>query len=167
MPKDSTPRIPVSVEDARQAAADYFGFTASVNIRVQNGKVFEIPNPGLLNDDQQERWEQLQFELESCDREPDITIPEQKLDDGTVMPARTFPGDLIMPYRKNGELIKPPYAVQLAKALWGEEGYAEYKANGGIANQISIEWARMNKSYQERVSEDPKSAGGISEVPSI
>jgi hypothetical protein len=167
MAKDSTPRIPVSVEEAKAQAADYFGFTASTYIRVDSGKVFEIPNPGLLDDDQQERWEQLQFDLESCDREPEIVIPEQKLDDGTVLPSRTLPGDLIMPYRKDGELLKPPYAVRLAQALFGEDGYREYKGGGGIANQISVEWARMNKQYQERVEQDPKSAGSVSAVETV
>lgn len=167
MPKDSTPRIPVSVSEAKEQAAEYFGFTASTYIRVDSGKVFEIPNPGLLDDDQQERWEQLQFDLEGCDREPDIEIPEQKLDDGSVLAARTLPGNPIMPYRKDGQLLKPPYAVRLAIALFGEEGQKEYKAGGGIANQISVEWARMNKEYQERVERDPKSAGSVSAVEAV
>lgn len=167
MAKESSPRIPVSVAEAKEQAAEYFGFTASTYVRVDSGKVFEIPNPGLLDDDQQERWEQLQFDLESCDREPEITIPEQKLEDGSVLPARVLPGDLIMPYRKGGQLLKPPYSVRLAVALFGEDGYKEYKSGGGIANQISVEWARMNKQYSERVSGDSKSSGSLSEVADI
>lgn len=167
MAKDSTPRIPVSVEEAKLQAAEYFGFTASTYIRVDNGKVFEIPNPGLLDDDQQERWEQLQFDLESCDREPEIQIPEQKLEDGSVLPARTLTGDLIMPYRKEGQLLKPPYSVRLAISLFGEEGYKDYKSGGGIANQISVEWARMNKEYSERVQRDPKSAGSVPALEAV
>lgn len=152
-------KIPVSAKEAREQAAEYFGFTASTYIQVEGGKVFEIPNPGLLNDDQQERFDELQFELEQCDKEPDIEIPEQVLEDGTKIPARTLPGEPLTPYRKNGELLKPPYAVRLAIALFGEDGYREYKAGGGIANQITIEWARMNKEYEERVKSDSKSVG--------
>lgn len=161
------PRTPVSVEEAKQQAAEYFGFTASSQIRVSNGKVFEIPNPGLMNDDQQERWEELQFEVETCDREPGIDLPEQRLEDGTVIPPRTIPGDYLTPYRKNGELLKPPYNVRLAIALFGEEGYAEYKAGGGIANQIAMEWARMNKEFEERVAKDPKSGRGDTSLAAV
>lgn len=163
----ASPRTPVSVEEAKQQAADYFGFTASTSIRVANGKVFEIPNPGLMDDDQQERWEALQFELEQCDREPDIEVPEQTLPDGTVISARTVRGDFLTPYRKNGELLTPPYNVRLAQALFGEDGYAEYKAQGGIAAQIAMEWARMNRDFEERVNRDPKSGGSDSTVAAV
>jgi hypothetical protein len=169
----NSPRIPVSVVEAKEQAAEYFGFTASKFIQVDGGKVFEIPNPGLMNDDQQERWDELQFALEKCDREPDIEIPERTVTDAdgttTVIPAQTIPGQVSLPHRVNGELLKPPYNVRLAIALFGEDGYAEYKAGGGIANQIALEWARMNREYQERVEEDPKSGGGsptLAVVPS-
>ena len=157
----------MSVEEAREQAAEYFGFTASSSIRVANGKVFEIPNPGLMDDDQQERWEALQFELEQCDREPDIEVPEQTLPDGTVISARVVKGDFLTPYRKDGQLLTPPYNVRLAKALFGEEGYAEYKAGGGIAAQIAMEWARMNREFEKRVSADPKSGGSDSAVAPV
>lgn len=152
-------RIPVSVKEAKEQAAEYFGFTASVFIQLDSGKVFEIPNPGLMDDDQQERWEELQFTLEQCDRTDEIVLPAHTAEDGTEYPEQRIGGDLKTPYRIKGELLKPPYNVRLAKALFGEEGYAEYKAGGGIANQIALEWARMNREYQERVASDPKSGG--------
>lgn len=161
------PCTPVSVEEAQAQAAEYFGFTASSQIRVNTGEVFTIPNPGLMDDDQQERWEDLQFELESCDREDDITVPEQTLPDGTKLAARTVKGDFLTPYRKNGELLKPPYNVRLAIALFGEEGYRKYKAGGGIANQIAMEWARMNREFEERVNRDPKSEGSDSALEAV
>lgn len=165
----STNRIPKSVQEAKEQAAEYFGFTASAFIQTSDGKVWEIPNPGLMDDDQQERWEELQFDLQSYDREDDIVIPEQVLDGGTVIPERRIKGDLVTPYQKNGQRMSPPYNVRLAKVLFGEEGYAAYKAGGGIANQIALEWARMNREYQERVESDPKSDGSrpaLETVPS-
>lgn len=159
----SIPRVPVSTREAKEQAADYFGFAASVYIQVESGKVFEIPNPGMMDDDQQERWDELQYLLEGCDREDDIVIPERTVinEDGsaTTYPEQRLPGEVKTPYRINGELLKPPYNVRLAKVLWGEEGYAEYKAGGGISSQIGMEWARMNQEYQKRVEADPKSAG--------
>lgn len=156
-------RIPVSVREAKDQAAEYFGFTASAFIQVEGGRVFEIPNPGLMDDDQIERYEELQFTLEQCEREADTVIPERvvKDDDGNsvTFPERVIRGDFKTPYRIDGKLLKPPYAVRLATAVFGEEGYAEYKAGGGIASQVSMEWARMNREYQERVDADPKSDG--------
>lgn len=156
-------RIPVSVKEAKEQAADYFGFTASAFIQIDSGKVFEIPNPGLMNDDQIERYEELQFTLEQCEREPDVEIPARTVkdddDNPVTFPGRTIRGNLKTPYRINGELLKPPYAVRLAKAVFGDEGYAEYKAGGGIASQVSMEWARMDREFRERVDADPKSDG--------
>lgn len=164
------PHITAPVEDAKEQAADYFGFASAAYIEVEKDgvkKVFEIPNPGLMNDDQQERWDELQFEMEGWDREDDIIIPERTLEDGSVIPGATIPGDFKTPYRINGELLKPPYSVRLAIALWGKEGYEEYKAGGGISNQIPMEWARMNAEYQKRVDADPKSDGDVPALESV
>lgn len=90
--------------------------------------MFDIPNPVLLDDDQQDRWDDLQFELESCDRD--------------------HHGNTITPHRTDGVLMRPTFAVRLATALWGEDGYAEYRAGGGVSNQIGMEWARMRREYQ-------------------
>ena len=66
--------------------ASYFGFAASVTIQAGD-EIFEIPNPGLLDDDQQERWEELQFEVEGCDRD----------DDGdTIKPYRGTPAPAVL-----------------------------------------------------------------------
>lgn len=156
---------PRSIQEAREQAADYFGFTASVKLRVGD-ELFEIPNPGLLDDDQQERWDELQFELQYCDREPDVERPEREIEnpDGTktTVPAHTIKGDYIKPYQKtvNGEtkLLKPSYNTRLAMVIFGDR-YEKFKAAGGSGSQIAIEWARMNDEYQKRVEEDPKSGG--------
>lgn len=117
-----------SFDEARESIAEYFGFSPAVEFGTDGGKVFTIPNPGLLDDDQQERFEELQFLLESCDKGDD--------------------GDPISPYRIDGELMKPSYNVRLAMAVFGEAGYAEFKAGGGSGNRVALEWARMNKEYE-------------------
>jgi hypothetical protein len=38
-------RLPVSVKEAKDQAAEYFGFTTSTYIQLDSGKIFEIPNP--------------------------------------------------------------------------------------------------------------------------
>lgn len=119
----------VTFAEVESQLADYFGITPRTTIQI-DGAVFDIPNPVLLDDDQQTRWDELQFELERCDRDAD--------------------GNVITPHRTDGVLMKPPFAVRLATALWGEDGYAKYKAGGGVSNQISLEWARMSREFEER-----------------
>jgi hypothetical protein len=145
---------PESVKEAKERIADYFGFTASSFIQLDNGKAFEIPNPGLMDDDQLARYEELQFLLEQCDREPDEVVPERTVttEDGSVttIPARTIPGKVKTPYRLNGEPLKPNYSVRLAQVIFGEKGYAEYKDGGGQATQVAMEWARMSQEQRDR-----------------
>lgn len=160
-------RRKVSPAEARAQAAEYLGFTASVEIVLDNGEVFEIPNPGLLDDDQQERFEELQAELDEFDHdEVEVPVVEYRIEtraDGTsvsnpvVVGHKTQRTLVTNPHRKGGKPVKPPYNVRLAIALWGEDGYERYKAGGGISNQIALEWARMNREFMGRESADPKS----------
>lgn len=164
-------RISVSIRDAKDQAAEYFGLKASVLIEA-DGKVFEIPNPGFMDDDQQERWDELQFLLESCERQDDIVIPARELEDGTKVEEQRIPGEFKTPYRikdadGKSQLLKPPYNARLGMVIFGEKGYAEYKAAGGSGNQIALEWARMNQEYQKRVESDPKSVGSAGPLESV
>ncbi|AEL98177.1 tail assembly chaperone [Mycobacterium phage BigNuz] len=182
------------VESVKAQAADFFGFIASEHIEVTlpDGTVerFEVPNPALLDDDQQERWNQLQFDIQQCDRLPDIDIPAHKLrskttyvngeevrvgaegeivggevrveDTENFIPARTIRGQIIEPFQKTQpdgtvELMTPSYHARTAIALWGEEGYARFKAGKGNSRLISLIWSRMSQEKQERAERDPKS----------
>ncbi|GFG74692.1 hypothetical protein [Mycobacterium botniense] len=68
-----------SFEAARAQAAEYMGFTASERIITPKGEVFEIPNPSLLDDEQLARYDALQLEVESWDREDDEIDENGKL----------------------------------------------------------------------------------------
>ena len=131
---------------AREAAAEAQGFLASIEISAGN-EVFEVPQRGLLDDDQAERLAELDLETEGWDREPDVTLEN----------GLTVPGRLKMPYRKGGKLIKPSYPVRVAVALWGEERYARYKAAGGRATDVTSAMLRLDRRVAERESEDSKS----------
>lgn len=166
----------ITPQQAREQAAEATGFLASIEI-VVGDEVFEIPQRGLLDDDQREALNELELETESWDREPDIEIPERrtKNDDGseTVIAAETRPGALKIPYRKDGKLIKPAYAVRVAVALLGEERYKKFKAGGGRAADITATLARLDKRIEKRaegeegVPADPKSVAGDSGVESV
>lgn len=139
-----------SPREAREQAAEAQGFLASVIIKAGD-KEFEVPQRGLLDDEQAERMAELELETESWDREPDATVGD-----------KTYPGALKRPYRKNGKLVKPSYAVRVALALWGEHTYKEYVANGGRATDVTAALAMLDQRALERETADPKSVGGDS-----
>ena len=139
-----------SPKEAREQAAEAQGFLASVVITA-GGKEYEVPQRGLLDDEQAERMAELELETETWDREDDIEIAGQKR-----------PGPLKRPYRKGGKLIKPSYAVRVALALWGEQTYKEYAANGGRATDVTAALAMLDQRALERESGDPKSVAGDS-----
>lgn len=152
-----------SPKDAREQAAEATGFLASVVI-MAGGKEYEVPQRGLLDDDQAEKMAELEMETETWDREPDIEIPAVKDADGNVLrPARTEKGPLKRPYRKGGKLIKPGYAVRVAIALWGEDAYKAYKAAGGRATDVTAALTALDLRAQEREAADPKSVGSDSQ----
>lgn len=137
-----------SPKAAREAAAEAQGFLASVEI-VAGTETFEVPQRGLLDDDQAERLAELELETETWDREEDIV-----LSNGT-----TVKGALKRPYRKDGKLVKPSYPVRVACAIWGKEKYERYKAAGGRAADVTAALALMDQRVQEREQDDSKSVG--------
>lgn len=150
-----------SFEAAREQAADYLGYVASEKIRTPRGDVFEIPNPSLLDDDQQQRYDALQLEVESWDRHPDVLN-----DDGTVKTR----GALKDPARKTdadgNTVLVENYSIQLAKAIFGDR-YEAFKAAGGRANDVSFIWAKMNQVIANKLAADSKSAGSDQAVAAV
>jgi hypothetical protein len=137
---------PVSPEEAREQAAEYLGMLASVKIQIEGGKIFEVPNPSLLDNDQQQRYDELQFSLEDLDRWPDVKDAE-----GNVIRR----GEPLEPHRKGKKLVES-YNVRLAKVLFGDEGYKQFWAGGGRANDIAVIWFQMQKKLTEAAKQDPK-----------
>lgn len=153
-----------SIREAREQAAEATGFLASIEIE-EGGEVFEIPQRGLMDDEQRDRLNELDLETETWDHEPDIPIPERRLKDKDgnetdVLPARTVRGALKVPYRKDGKLIKPAYPVQVATAVLGEETYKRFHAAGGRGSDITAVLAWLDKRVEEREKVDPKSSDG-------
>lgn len=143
-------RLYDSPREAREQAAEAQGFLASIIIKA-GGQDYEVPQRGLLDDDQAERMNELDLEAETWDREEDITISDT-----------TRPGPLKRPYRKNGKLIKPSYAVRVAVALWGQEVYDRYKNAGGRATDVTAALAMLDRRVEEREKIDSKSVAGDS-----
>jgi hypothetical protein len=133
-----------SFQDAREQAAEYLGFVASERVVTKDG-VFEIPYPSLLDDEQQTRYDQLQFDAQGWDKHDN--------------------GSLMEPHRKDGVLVEN-YNIQLAKAILGDR-YAAFKAAGGRANDVAVIWWKMRKGVADRQAADSKSAAGAVGVDAV
>lgn len=152
--------------EALDQAAEHQGFLAPVPIVVDSGEVFLIVEPRRFNDGQQERWEQLQFDLRQCDREPDIDIPAHKVSDAdgneVFVPSSIVKGAHLIPYQKTlpdgtVEKMTPSYNERLAIVLWGEDGAKRYRDGGGQVVQIGHEWVRIGAEIRQRAESDSKS----------
>lgn len=139
---------PVSLSEAREQAAESLGLMKSVFVKAENSdEKFEIPNPSMLDDDQQLRYDQMQLDIENLDRAPDITDS-----DGKVIRK----GDVLEPYRKDGKLVDS-HGVMLAKAIFGDAGYKKFKAAGGRSSDVTLVWWQMNVALAKKRQEDSKS----------
>ena len=175
-----------TLDDAREQADEHGGFLVSGKVKARkSGREYTIPNLLLLDDDQQAQYDALIHKLNQCDRYPDTDLPEQVVPQRTVkvtdpetgevtetvvaehvVPARTVRGDFIEPYQKDGELITPPYNVQIAKILLGDD-YEEFKAGGGRSSDVRVELLRMRRETEERARNDSKSVDSSSQVEGV
>lgn len=167
---------PNAGDQAREQANAYDSMFGDTPIELSDGTTLLIPphpDLGMLNDEAQELYEELQFEMESYDREDDIHIPEQRLKDaqgnetGVVLPASTVRGAPKRPYRKDGQLIKPPHTVRVAKAVLGEVEYARLVNGGKSAGDVWRIWAKQAAEIRDREAEDSKSDGGPVALASV
>jgi len=139
-----------SFEEARAQAAEALGFVASEIITIGSAK-FEIPNPSLLDEDQQSAVDALDVDMdENWDRHEPVKDGER--------------GALKIPHRKNGVPIN--YNRELAKALFGEQ-YEAFKAAGGRPNDVALIWSRMNQEMAKRRLADSKSGGSDSDMAAV
>ena len=161
---------------AREQAEAYDSLFADIEMELDDGTTISIPphpDLGMLDDDAMEQYEELQFEMESYDREEDIFIPEQRLKDsegnenGVVLPATTSLGALKRPYRKNGELVKPPHSVRVARIALGEEGYKRLVAGGRSAGDVWRAWAKQAAELRDREASDSKSEGSSVDLEAV
>jgi hypothetical protein len=148
---------------AREQAESYESVFGPTPLELEDGTTINIPphpNLNMLDDAQQEAYEELMFEIESFDRERDIYIPEQKLDNGVILPSETRRGALLTPFRKDGELVRPPHSVRVVQAALGPELYAALRAGGRSAADVWRTWNAQGLRIADRAEMDPKSNGG-------
>lgn len=163
-------------KQAREQADAYESMFADIEMELDDGTTIAIPphpDLGMLDDEAMEQYEELQFEMESYDREDDIHIPEQRLRDsdgnenGVVLPETISPGALKRPYRKDGELIKPPHSVRVARIALGEQGYQRLLAGGKSAGDVWRLWAKQAAELRDREAGDSKSEGSAVDLAAV
>lgn len=161
---------------AREQASAYRSVFAPTILELDGGVSVEIPphpNLRMLDDDRQEAYEELLFETESYDRGPEIFIPEQRIrdadgnDTGVVLPAETRPGRLLEPYRKDGQLVKPPHSVRVVQVCLGDAVYAKLRAAGKSAADVWRIWNEQGLRISERADGDPKSNGSSNGLAAV
>jgi hypothetical protein len=159
MPQPQTP-----TQRAREQALAYASVFAPTPLELDAGETIEIPphpNLRMLDDDQMQAYDELLFEVDTTyDREPDLLIPEQKLSSGIILPAETKQGNLKVPYRVGGELVKPPYSVRVVQTALGPDLYARLRAGGKSAGDVWRIWNQQGLEVAAREAAESKSVGG-------
>ncbi|GJJ22281.1 hypothetical protein [Mycolicibacterium mageritense] len=170
-----------SLKDAQEQADTYDGFARSATITARkSGEVFTIGNPLFFDDDQLAAYQALHHRMNQCDRWPDTEIPEQSIEStdpngATVKThngAHVRRGDYIEPYQETDKdgvtrLVDPPYEVQVAKIVLGEEDYARFKAGGGSSRELTMKLQKLRERVEEREAADPKSVGGAADSAAV
>ena len=158
------------IKEAKEQADAYDSLFAERELELEDGSVLKVPpHPdfGMLGDEELEAYEDLQVEIETYDREPDIFIPEQKLENGLVLPAETKKGDLLRPYRKNGERVKPAHSIRVVQAALGEQKYKQLREGGRNAADVWRIWGKQGLEMRARQAADPKSNGSTMDLASV
>lgn len=167
---------PEAGDQAREQATEYDSVFKDTPLDLDDGTTINVPpHPDLamLSDESMDLYEELQFEMESYEREDDIIIPEQRLKDsdgnetGVVLPGSTQRGALKRPYRKDGVRIRPPHSVKVAQIALGEEGYKRLVAGGRSAADVWRIWGSQATELQRRQEADSKSAGGPVDLEAV
>jgi hypothetical protein len=154
----------MSEAEAQEQANEYNGFARTGEITGENGEKFTVKNPMFFNAKQHVAYEKLHHRMNKCDRWPDSEKPEQRMSthqpDGTKVEtfvgAYTQRGDYIEPYQEDGVLVDPPYAIQVAQIVLGDE-YHKFEDAGGSPWELVEKLAELRRGVQKRVDADPKS----------
>lgn len=133
----------------REQAIEARSHLAGIELETDDGKVFVIPHPLMVDDDTQERIEQFQ-RGDGLDRETIVKDGEPVLDEVGKPMTR-----IVEPHQIDGVILPSP-AIRSAQAILGEEGHAEFIAAGGHSNDITLAWQMMVEEQKERNDKDPK-----------
>lgn len=161
-------------EHAEAQAAEHRSFARSATITTEDGQTFTVRNPMYLSASQLVAYNELHHRINKCDRWPTTEQPEQTMksrqEDGTETEmhtgARTIIGEYIEPYQENGVMVNPPYEIQAAKIVLGDQ-YDKFDAAGGSPREVMELLADLQRGVQKRADADPKSVGSDSVLAAV
>lgn len=169
MPKPASDNAAKPIEEpgadkrATEQANAYGSIFSSHILDLGNGESIEIPpHPSLrmLPDDVLEEYEDLLWTVNNrYDRQPDIYHPQQTLTNGSVVPASTQKGALIVPYQIDGERVRPAHSIKVVQIVLGKERYDKLRAAGKSAMDVWEFWNEQSLGVAERESFRPVSNG--------
>lgn len=133
----------VKTSELREQAIEALGQEPYIDIETDNGEVFRIWHPLLVDDATQIRIADFQQGAE-LDRDED--------------------GEIKIPVTINGVKAEPT-AIRSARAILGPEEHARFIAAGGHSNDIQLAWTELSRNHDETDTvlsevaqdEDPKS----------
>lgn len=175
-PRNLPHTSPDAAAEARDQAEAYESMFATTDLELDDGTILKIPphpSYNMLDDDRMAEYEQLMFEVDTeYEREEDIYIPEQKLDNGITLPSSTQRGALKMPLRRldeNGKpvLVTPPHNVRLVQVALGEKNYELLRAGGKSSADVMRIWTDQSLKIRERQQRDSKSDAGTVDLAPV
>lgn len=157
--------------------------TKDLELTYEDGRTETIeipPHPDLrmLPDERLVAYEALLFEAEQTyDREPDLEIPEQRLETGVVLPKETRRGAIKVPQRittidedtgeEHTELVQPPWAIAVVIACLGEDTYEKIRGAGKSAADVWRIWNESSMELASRRDADPFPARSARNVAAV
>ena len=149
--------------EANEQAEAYGSIFSPTPLELDNGDILMIPlhpDYSMLDDEKMEAWDDLMFRVDTVyDRHPDIHVPEQHMENGLTLPASTVRGELMRPYRIEGELVKPSHSVRVVQIALGEIDYKRLKEGGKNASDVWKVWGEQAMRIQERQKSGSQNSG--------
>lgn len=129
MPNRAARRRAMKTSELREQAVESLGQTPYIDLEADKDPtvVIRIWHPLLVDDPTQVR-------LERYNQNADLD--------------RDKKGELIIPFRINGE-IPEPANIRSARAILGDEEHARFVAAGGNSNDVQLAWNEMVRTHEE------------------
>lgn len=136
----------MKTSELREQAIEALNQTPYIDIETDNGDVFRVWHPLLVDDDAQTR-------IEAFNNQDDLDRDES--------------GNVIYPAKVNGRSAEPA-AIRSARAILGPQVHKAFVKAGGHSNDVQLAWNEMVRQHEEAdtvlaplevvEADDPKSA---------
>jgi hypothetical protein len=175
-PRNVATTSETAAAEARDQADAYESLFGNTDLELDNDSPVSVPphpDYGMLDDEKMEAYEEYLFDIDTkYDRDEDIFIPEQIIRDDNGheigrLPGSTQRGALKRPYRKDGELVKPPHSVKVVQIVLGEAEYKRMQAGGKSSKDVWAIWGKQASKIADRRAADSKSTRGAVDMAAV